>query len=325
MAYETATATGPNDLLDKLRVFALANGWTVDYSGVRTNAGGGSQGNGLNALAITKAGCSWVIYHSTATPSLGRAPGPFLCAYMYPGPWVASNGTDLQAGRSALATANNLGGPYVGYHFFTDSSKAYLHVAVEVASGRFSHMMIGHFDRVAASGVAAYACALLWDYQVNAVNQQTAGSVPFDGYEDSSAYQAGGIIRADSDSVSPRYCKMNFGTSNVAERAYGGWRIDSSDAGQLGYGLMSMAPSQLTGRAILVPPMVLVSRNSSDVQRSIVGTPHDLRVLRIDNLAAGDTLTIGSDQWKVFPVIRKNGPPGVENSGTYGYAYRIVP
>ena len=30
MSYETNTSTGPNDLIDKLRIFLLAEGWTVN-------------------------------------------------------------------------------------------------------------------------------------------------------------------------------------------------------------------------------------------------------------------------------------------------------
>jgi hypothetical protein len=324
MAYETASATGPNDLLDKLRVFAAANGWTVDYHGPRTNAGGASQGNGLNALAITKAGVSWVIYHSTAVPSQGLSPGPFLCAYMHPGPWVASAGTDLQASRSQLAIANNLGGPYVGYHFFTDSARAYLHVAVEVASGRFGHIMLGHLDRTAASGVAAYAAALQWDYGQFDINQPTSGNAPFDSYSSGSAYHGGGIIRADSDGIVPRYLRMNTQTSTQAEEARGVWRLDTD--GQIASGpIRMMAPSSLTGRAVLVPCMVSVSRGGNQNNQSILGAPYDLRLVRIDNLTPGDVMTIGSDQWKCFPVIRKNGGPGLENSLNWGYAYRVVP
>jgi hypothetical protein len=49
------------------------------------------------------------------------------------------------------------------------------------------------------------------------------------------------------------------------------------------------------------------------------------RLVRIDNLTPGDVMTIGSDQWKCFPVIRKNGGPGLETSLNWGYAYRVVP
>ena len=30
MAYETGASTGPNDLLGKLRLFAIAQGWTIN-------------------------------------------------------------------------------------------------------------------------------------------------------------------------------------------------------------------------------------------------------------------------------------------------------
>lgn len=324
MAYETASATGPNDLLDKLRAFALANGWTIDYHGPRTNAGGASQGNGLNALAVTKAGCSWVLYHSSAGDS--NLPGPRIALYTYPGPWVASAGTDAQANLSPIPFCTNMGGPYVGYHFFTDSTRAYLHVAVEVAAGRFSHFHLGHFDRVAASGVAAYATALVWDMRSSEINNQNSGyhNVPWDGNSNFSVNVAGGAIRADSDGTVPRYLRLNESASSAAVEARGGFR--ASIVGSFGHGILGlMRPSAITGRAILVPCLVTVSRSGNENLQSILGTPYDLRLVRIDNLAPGEVMTIGSDQWKTFPIVRKNGPLGMENSANYGYAYRVVP
>jgi hypothetical protein len=56
---------------------------------------------------------------------------------------------------------------------------------------------------------------------------------------------------------------------------------------------------------------------------SPLGYPPHLRWVRLDYLSPGDVLTIGSDQWKVFPVIRKDGGTGQVNSGKYGYAYKV--
>lgn len=79
----------------------------------------------------------------------------------------------------------------------------------------------------------------------------------------------------------------------------------------------------LTGRAILIPLIVSVAR-ASDTLQSIVGSPFDLRAMRLDALQPGEIVTIGADQWRTFPVIRKNGAIGIESSGVYGYAYRVV-
>lgn len=327
MAYETATASGVNDLLDKLRVFAIAHGWTIDYHGPRTNAGGASQGNGLNALALRKNGTSWVLYHATTYSGVPVAftPGPWIVGYLYDGAWTASNGTDAQSRSSARVLCNNLPGPYVGYHFFSDPAQTYLHVAVEVVSGRYAHFHIGQFERAALTGSPAYAAATNYSFSTSAINNWTdlEHGIPFDALSSSSAYQAGGVIRCDSDGISPRYARIN-GSESAATRAYGGFRSSSSNRLAVGM-IQNTPPSALTARSMLVPHIISISRNGSDLQRSIVGTVRDCRVLRIDKMAPGDTMTIGSDQWKVFPVIRKNGPVGVETSQNIGFAYRIAP
>lgn len=324
MSYETGSASSPNDLLDKLRIFALANGWTVDYYGNRTNAGGGSQGNGLNALAVNKGGLYAVFFHDTSSNTAAN-PTPRILTYTYPGPWVGTAGSDLQAGKTENAVANNLPGPYQAYHFFTDPARTYLHVALEVVSGRFSHFGAGIFDKAGGGAIASYAYGLRWSYATADINapDDTDHDVPFDGLATSSGSIAGGVVRADSDGISPRNYRINSSGSVTTAVATGGFRGNGGEL-RMSSELMQQPPSALTGRPILIPLIISVVRATAS-QRSIIGTPFDMRCVRIDNLLPGDVLTIGADQWKAFPVIRKNGGAGIESSGVYGYAYRIVP
>lgn len=323
MAYETASATGVNDLLDKLRIFALANGFTVDYSGNRTNPGGASQGNGLNALALSKGGLSWVLYHDTTGGSTSD-PTPRVRAYTYTGAWTAANGTDAQAGQTTIVAANNLGGPYTAYHFFTDTARNYLHAAVEVVPGRFTHFGIGRLNETGTTSAVPYAFGLSWNFSVGQTESPTSPfhGVPWDCYGQNAA-RPGTVFRCNSDGVSPRNYEMRY-TSAAAIEGAGGFRIASATAGQscLTEQLIRLAPSALTGRAVLAPAIVLAER-TQDVY-SIIGTPHDIRIVRIDNMVPGQVITIGADSWKCFPIARKNGGTGVESSGVYGYAYRVV-
>lgn len=52
-------------------------------------------------------------------------------------------------------------------------------------------------------------------------------------------------------------------------------------------------------------------------------------MVNMKNLVPGEAITIGTDEWVVFPVKKKgaalNGPQGEVNSWTFGYAYRKVP
>lgn len=326
MAYETGTASSPNDLLDKMRIFALANGFTVDYWGVRTNVGGGSQGNGLNALALNKGGLYWVLYHDTTAISVSD-PTPRIRGYTYPGPWVSTNGTDAQTNKTNDIVSNNLTA-FLAYHFFTDSAQNYLHAVFEVVAGRFSHLGIGRMNKSGGGSVVPYAHGLWWNFTTTGGQINWASGfhgIPFDAYVPSAA-RAGTVFRADSDGVTPRNYAMRFTNSSNFD-GLGGFTITAGSFNAMEFGglLGQIAPSALTGRAPLIPLIVLATRTVSPQVVSIVGVPPDMRGLRIDNITDGQVITVGSDQWKCFPLIRKNGPSGVENSANFGFAYRVVP
>lgn len=322
MSYETGSASNPNDLLDKLRIFALANGWTVDYYGGRTNAGGGLQAGSNNALAMNKAGLYFVLYHDTASNTTNN-PTPRVRAYTYPGPWVATNGSDLQAGKTEVVAANNLVGPYQAYYFFTDPAATYLHAALEVVPGRFSHFGVGSLDKAGGGDPVPYAYGMSWGYSTG-INSPTSNyhAIPFDS-DNSNSPNLSTVFRCNSDGETPRNYNVSESGGSLTINGNGGFRRTTASYLHFGQQLMRIAPSALTGRAPLVPLILFAERTFGVF--SIAGAARDMRSVRIDNITEGQVLTIGSDQWKVFPVVRKNGTTGVENSGNYGFAYRIVP
>jgi hypothetical protein len=55
---------------------------------------------------------------------------------------------------------------------------------------------------------------------------------------------------------------------------------------------------------------------------SPIGQPPHLRWVRLDHLQPRDVITIGTEQWMTFPVIRRDGGVGQPNSGRLGIAYR---
>lgn len=321
MAYETASANDPDDLLDKLQIFAAANGWTIDYAGVRLAAGGASDGSGLDMVALHKDGAYFVLYHDNSSSSASN-PTPRIRAYTYPGPWVATNGVTGQTGRTEACAANNIPGTYAAYHLFTDDAQTYLHAVIEVTAGRFSHFGIGLMDKAGVGDSVPYAYGLTWNWasSINTSGSNTHG-VPFDAFGSSAAY-AGTVLRANSDAVSPRNYEVRSSGGSSAF-AVGGWRSNTDAGKPCLQRLLNIGPSALTGRAPLLPLIVLVER-STDVW-SFAGTAPDMRLVRMDNLAPGDLMTIGADDWKVFPIVRKNGPSGVENSDAWGYAFKVVP
>lgn len=84
-------------------------------------------------------------------------------------------------------------------------------------------------------------------------------------------------------------------------------------------------PNSWNSEATLLPIRAWKARPSSKI--SMTADLEFARHIRIDNLSPGDILTIGSDQWKVFPWYRKdvsahNGGYFVNHTGTFGWAIR---
>lgn len=341
--YETAGASNVNDLLDKFRVFALASGWTVDFSGTRqdtqvnTNTGTYAFPNSDNpnpgvavpgnSLVIHKGDC-YAAWHTDTrvVPIAWANPGPYLLGQVFPGPYSGAVQPQKQAGCTPGNITNKLVGPFQAYHFF--SGDTYLHAVVEITPGEFRHFGCGLLERAGAVTSGAYVTNTHWNQGTNFISDPANAyhAVPFDALGD---YNTGlgwnaTHIRADSDAVSPRNIALNARAGTTPDRGgWGGYVAGSNRDGRdaLGAGLLQVGPSTLTGRSVLVPLIAGVTR--PDGFGSVLGTPRDMRAVRIDNLAPGDAVTIGPDTWLVFPCSRKNGVSGQENSRNAGLAYRV--
>ena len=89
--------------------------------------------------------------------------------------------------------------------------------------------------------------------------------------------------------------------------------------------LIAIQPNAWNSEAALLPIRAYKERPS--YKSSLVVDLEFARHLRIDNLSPGDILTLGSDQWKVFPWHRKNsaarnGGVHINHTGTFGWAIR---
>ena len=321
MAYETGSASGVADLLDKLRIFATANGWTQNFFGARTTGSG-------TALQLTK-GTQYVTFIADTGAGTTNDPGNYFGCYSH-NVYSAGNGTENQAQGSAKCYANAMTGPYVAYHFVSGAERGcdYLYVIVEVTSGIFKHIGVGKLVSLGALSTGMFAHACRWNYSTASNTISTAESaqhaVPWDSTETTSRPGPSTQLRADSDGVTPRWYDCTSGGS-FGNRMGGGVRSSGSNsAGSVRTTLNNpgiAGASTITGRTVLLPAWVYGERTAD--LGSPLGYPPHLRWVKLDYLNPGDVLTIGTDQWKVFPVIRKNGTTGQVNSGTFGYAYKV--
>ncbi len=166
MAYQTGGTGGTiTDLMDAVRAFAVAQGWTVD------------KWDSVNKLLfLTKGLCAVSfkgftndtlrVYTGAAGSnlftdgnpdhrlfmSLNGSNTPALTTYhSHPGSLVTSD----KSSRSVHV--NGLTGPFVAWHLFADATKGdHIHVVVQINAECFMHFSFGHLDKrgLTHSGVA---------------------------------------------------------------------------------------------------------------------------------------------------------------------------
>ncbi|MEH6413890.1 hypothetical protein [Pseudomonas sp. CGJS7] len=310
MAYATSAANDPNELLDKLRLFAQGAGWTID--GFRDRAS-----NAGKALSL-HVGDLYATVVSQLVGGDGNSPPPFLGAFGHTG-YAANASPDVQADASAVCWANYVQGPYSAVYFFGRTSPhPYLHIVLETQAGTFKHFGTGRLVTAGVVTTGQYVYGNQWYYANNQINSADSPyhSVAFDdSYYNYTAPST--RIRADYEGIAPRWHAAS-GEGSDPRRLLVGWRGKAAPINLL----KDVGHSMLTGRAPGQPLWCAIPRGAGLF--SNIGHPADLRYIRLDSYAPAEELPLGGDRWKVFPVHRKNGSPGTPNSGVHGYAYRIT-
>jgi hypothetical protein len=304
MAYETGTATGEQDLLDKLRIFAIAQGWTVNRYGTRADDASGKE------LYLTKGG-KYVVVLTTATGGNSVNPVPIMC--LIPVTGYSAGNYNVQPGYPGSFTAtNNIPGPYVAYHFFADVD--YIHVVIEVTGGSFRHFGFGTMEKFGAYTGGEYVYAQNWRYSDTSTTNNPNSSwnaIPFDNIGTNANYVST-YVRADIDGNTNKWwSSVQFGSSRI----FGGFVSGTLE------NLRLCSPNAFNGLSILSKLWQLVQRPGG-VLWSPLGAPKDIRYIDITNYTPGQEFSIGPDTWKVFPVIVKNGAANTPNSNAYGLAFR---
>jgi hypothetical protein len=316
MAYASGTATSQHDLLDKLRVFAVAAGWTQDaYSadgtGYRLHLHKGSL-----YFALRSAAAEQVLDAYYFAPSYAEVTGIALTgATGYDGgeAWDDQPGAPVTntSARSWGVCVKGVSGAVPGYYFFTLGSNA-ICMVVEYESGKFQWLVFGELDDSAAGTYTGGAFFAGSRSAVMAANPTyTAPLGPFGYRGDSVQFSTIGVL-LDVDSVaedwwpgSPNYDTGGTPARTVRCHAPQG---DYSLTDAVQYGLCSplvrATPNAFNALTPLFPIYVTAERASS--RFSFIGEIPNIRQCNISNYDAADEIALGGDTWKVFPRHSKS-------------------
>ncbi|MEW8420129.1 MAG: hypothetical protein AB2669_08340 [Candidatus Thiodiazotropha endolucinida] len=320
MAYQTGTAATPDQLLDALRVFAVANGWTQ----LNWAASGTGQ-----ALSLSKGG-HIVHLRSTVNERLrsgySNVTGLFLTASMSwddTQPWNNQPGTirntsnQIEAcGLYEVSTSNP-------YHLFALSGPDMILLVAEVSPGIYHHLAFGVLARHGTYTGGLFVSGSYgsdgYIYNYNTTNNvvfgypaDRHGGIPFNDYKS----YGQNFIHAEVDGFDGWFsvCSNSPRTGKRARALFEGGQNSNNSLGRMWY---SRVPNTLNGVSPMLPFTLFVERPDGYV--SPFGyTPH-LRYLNITHYSPAESFTLGAEQWRVFPAHSKNG-----KSGVHGYAVKVT-
>lgn len=325
MAYQTGTASNPNQLLDALRQFAVANGWTQ----LRWAPDGAGQ-----TLSLSKGGLYANLRSATnerLSSRYGYITGIWLMGstgfdagkawWDQPGTIVNANYSGYTDSRRADAcglfnvSASNT------YHLFAASSPDMILLVAEVSTGVYHHLAFGELAKYGAySGGAfvtgsfrsdAYIETSTSDY-IFGTGGDRHGGLPFNDYKSSGP----SFVRAAVDATNTWF-SICSSTPLTGKRGMSIWNDGTgTPMNSLAYRWWESAPNTLNGVTPMIPFLIFVERTGG--MFSPFGyTPH-LRYLDITNYSPCEQFSIGPDQWMAFPAHSKNN-----KSGVHGFAVRV--
>lgn len=329
MAYQTGTASSPEDLLSKIKTFVESIGWVTDYYGSDTQTGITAGYLADKLLCVhTAAGnyFSFLAYNSTGDIYTSGATGYSAGAIRNNQPGHSSGNffaTSTRCVTNGWALTNKVIGPYAAYYFFGGSD--YLHVVIEVVTNRFVHMHIGVLEKAGPYTGGEYFTGTAWTYDMfytaglsyqndpdNTFNRMPFDSVGADTYVNS--WQG---IRMDTDGTSGKWWRMGY-DNDTQNPCYGFMRSNS-----IVNMLVNSTPNTFNGASVMPPSLIAGYRTLGGY--AIYGTVKDLRPINMSLLSPKDILTLGTDEWMVFPIIRKGTTSEYEPcSGNFAIAYRKV-
>lgn len=342
MAYETGTASGQTDLMSKLSTFAQANGFTEDYYS------GGNRHLSLSRSADNV----YVSFMWDGVDYIGM-----FQALNYSGshdeePWNqdddSGNGNedfDTNPDQGRQVSAIGAGG-YTAYHFFAYTNPHNIFVVLEFAPGLYRHFGFGQIDKVGIWTGGAWCAGHLWNPAVafsqydaptssvhsvlmdggmgpggvsyGLYNENAGGTLHVEGLPGMDAATKWGHSVAndtDDDKI------LNDRGDNLRIRVAGGCRRGPA-LSQYGRFL----PDLSTGFIPIIPMEVFYNRADASYDGwYYLGRMHNIGHIHLHGIDPAQELTVGSDTYIAFPMVRKSVIGGNnQESWNAGIIYKKV-
>jgi hypothetical protein len=324
MGFYSGTSTGPNDLIDKLRVACIAESFTIDdFSAVgagyrlhvhKTLGGEVSYFNFRSAIAETGttlitedngAGVNGTVTGLIMNGSTGYDAGALWHKQTgYPQNINLSN-KSFGVVMSPMSTS-----AIPAYYFFFNGDS--VHIVVEITAGKFQFMSFGMLVKQGAYTGGQYFTGSLSSWYPYYDYNNESGSVPryFTVNYDTSRYRQHGAVYINADSVTSWRCAgSSYSSTESAQISFP--CIDGRGGTSAKTGLASIfywkSPSAYNAMAAMCPIYTVLRR--SDGNYSLIGYPEGVRFLNVTNYDPAEEINYGDETWMVFHADSLSSTP----------------
>lgn len=331
MPYAIGTPTDQHDLLDKLRIFLAANGWTVnmwadDVTSYFTRSGSaGTVGKRLHvsrgSLYLNFRSCvrhtvfgkyntSTTAYTSDGVSVYGSQ-HTGIAFYMSTG-YDGGLAWDMQPGgprwptetTKSMGAGHRMSGAIPSYRFFLTNDPFMLVISLEETTAVWRHLILCDVQKYGTwTGGEMFAGSVCMGRPIySAINYDL---IPLQGYQDADSYDRGLRISGGGQSSQGWALGSNDTQdgsliskvlANVAtEAAFTNIYQDFTMP------LLACLPSNFTGILPLLP-MHVAQKVAGYAETRLLGEIPGLRLTRMDGHVPGDIITMGASKWMILPV-----------------------
>lgn len=342
MAYETGSASDQTDLMNKLQVFAAANGYTVEHY----------DGNNRLLYISRSADSLYAGFYWDGTNNIALYQALGFTADNVAEPWTmpddSGNGHDNLAQIYRGRNVNNIGnGPFPTYYFFGYTNPYSIHVVLEFSAGIYRHFGFGKLDKVGSWTGGAWVAGHHWNAQWNEVAlgdpDHYAHSILLDGAHNNSSYYysysyyCNATMHAEELPLQEDSSKWAVSCSPILDSRLGDDRAGNSRVRIIGGCRGGIAltqfgwlvPNLANGFVPLIPMEVfhIDGLRSSSISRGWhhLGRLHNVYHLHMHGIDPAQEISYGGSTYMVFPGVRKSRVGNkVQESWNMGIVYKKV-
>jgi len=314
MAHETGSATDPVDLLDKLRLFCIAQSITVNEYRAEGTAPG-------QLLSVSFNGGFFSIgFVVNATTGVEGYRLTQASAYAASTAWGSQADETDATGPQVTPCYGVLNGGAIGTYHFSYFAGGVVMVSFIANSGSWRHFCFGSLEKYGTYTGGAIILGHFIEFNAGLDDPYTGENVPF-GMMPSTGFsnQFGGYVRVDDGGV--RMLKLGLaGSIPVATRMSSNQHIQAAANNRIN-GTSPSTPTQATS---LHPISFAVPIASGSTKFSPIGVLRDVRFCNIQYL---DNEQVFDTDWLAFSQGVKNDPdarPGTENTGYLGLTVKVL-